>query len=122
MKEFKITKNDAGQRLDKFIAKSVPKLPKALLYKYIRIKRIKLNGKRCEISSRLNEGDVVECYISDEFFEAENKRPEFILAPSAIDIVYEDENILLVNKPAGLLVHEGNVRRYPYCANSTLSL
>lgn len=81
MKEFKITKNDAGQRLDKFITKSVPKLPKALLYKYIRIKRIKLNGKRCEISSRLNEGDVVECYISDEFFEAESKRPEFMLAP-----------------------------------------
>lgn len=117
MKEFKITKNDAGQRLDKFITKSVPKLPKALLYKYIRIKRIKLNGKRCEISNRLNEGDVVECYISDEFFEAESKRPEFMLAPSAIDIVYEDENILLVNKPAGLLVHEGN----EWCADTLIA-
>ena len=75
MKEFKIAKNDAGQRLDKFISKAVPKLPKALLYKYIRIKRIKLNGKRCEISSRLEENDLIECYISDEFFEKESKRP-----------------------------------------------
>ena len=117
MKEFTVNTNDSGQRFDRFIGKTVPLLPESLLQKYIRLKRIKLNGKRCEISSRLNEGDVVECYISDEFFEAESKRPEFMLAPSAIDIVYEDENILLVNKPAGLLVHEGN----EWCADTLIA-
>ncbi len=117
MKEFKIAKNDSGQRLDKFITKAIPKLPKSLLYKYIRIKRIKLNGKRCDISDKLNEGDIIECYVSDEFFESESKRPEFMLAPSNLDIVYEDENILLCNKPAGLLVHEGN----DWCADTLIA-
>ena len=70
MKSFTINKNDANQRLDKFVTKSVPLLPKTLLYKYIRIKRIKVNGKRAEISTRLQENDVVEMYINDEFFEA----------------------------------------------------
>ncbi len=117
MKEFTISKNDAGQRMDKFITKAVPKLPSSLLYKYIRLKRIKLNGKRCEISSKLALGDVVQCYINDEFFEAEEKRPEFMLAPAEIDVVYEDENILLCNKPAGLLVHEGD----SWCADTLVA-
>ncbi len=117
MKEFKIEKNDAGQRLDKFLSKAVPKLPKSLLYKYIRLKRIKRNGKRCEISDRLEVGDVISCYVSDEFFETETNRPEFMLAPSTLDVVYEDENILLCNKPAGLLVHEGN----EWCADTLIA-
>lgn len=105
MKEFIIEKNDAGQRLDKFIKKAVPNLPQNLMYKYIRLKRIKLNGKRCEISSRLNVGDKLEMYINDEFFSSE-KVQDFTSAPAQIDIVYEDENILLVNKKCGLVVHE----------------
>ena len=60
MKEFKIEKNDAGQRLDRFLAKAVPLLPASLAQKYIRIKRIKLNGGRCERNQRLNEGDVLQ--------------------------------------------------------------
>lgn len=105
MKEFIIEKNDAGQRLDKFIKKAVPNLPQNLMYKYIRLKRIKLNGKRCEISSRLNVGDKLEMYINDEFFLSE-KVQDFTSAPAQIDVVYEDENILLVNKKCGLVVHE----------------
>lgn len=108
MKEFIIEKNDAGQRLDKFIKKAVPDLPQNLMYKYIRLKRIKLNGKRCEISSRLNVGDKLEMYINDEFFSSE-KVQDFTSAPAQIDIVYEDENILLVNKKCGLVVHEDDV-------------
>ena len=107
MKELIINRNDAGQRMDKFISKAVPKLPQNLMYKYIRLKRIKLNGKRCEISTRLSEGDKVQLYLNDEFFEAEStEQPDFIHAPTALDIVYEDENILLVNKKCGLVVHE----------------
>ena len=68
MKSFTIQKNDAGQRLDKFISKAVPRLPKSLMYKYIRLKRIKLNGKRCDKADKLCEGDVLAMYIGDEFF------------------------------------------------------
>ena len=73
MKSFTVNKNDADQRLDKFINKTVPLLPKTLMYKYIRIKRIKVNGKRAEISTRLNFGDIVDMYINDEFFGEEKK-------------------------------------------------
>ena len=104
MKEFIINKNDADQRLDKFLSKAVKLLPKNLLYKYIRLKRIKVNGKRTEISYRLVEGDKVSLYINDEFFETE--KPTFLYAKPQIDIVYEDENIMLVDKSFGLIVHE----------------
>ena len=105
MKEFKITKNDAGLRLDKFIVKVCPTLPSSLMFKYIRTKRIKINGKRGEISTRLNEGDIVSAYINDEFFAEVEPKYSFLSAPSNIDVVYEDENILLVDKKQGLLVH-----------------
>ena len=105
MKEFKITKNDASLRLDKFITKNCPMLPSSLMFKYIRTKRIKVNGKKAEISTRLKEGDIVTAYINDEFFEAVAPKYDFLSAPKTLDIVYEDENILLVDKKQGLLVH-----------------
>lgn len=105
MKEFTINKNDSGQRVDKFIEKAVPLLPKSLMYKYIRTKRIKLNGKRCEISTRLCEGDIMQLYIGDEFFETAPDRV-FLSVPADISVVYEDENILLCDKKNGLVVHE----------------
>ncbi len=105
MKEFKITKNDSSLRLDKFITKNCPTLPTSLMFKYIRTKRIKVNGKRGEISTRLKEGDIVSAYINDEFFEAVSPKYDFLSAPKTLDIVYEDENILLVDKKQGLLVH-----------------
>ena len=77
MREFIINNNDAGQRVDKFLLKAVKRLPQSLMYKYIRLKRIKLNGKRCDIKTRLNEGDVLSLYINDEFFE-ENKETDFL--------------------------------------------
>lgn len=104
MKEFVVNQNDAGQRLDKFLLKSVKLLPKSLMYKYLRLKRIKVNGKRGEISYRLQEGDRVSLYIGDAFFDSE--KPLFLSAKPDIRIVYEDANILLVDKPQGLIVHE----------------
>ena len=106
LKEFIIGTNDAGQRLGKFLTKAVPLLPQTLLYKSIRLKRIKLNGKRCEISSRLQVGDKLELYINDEFFVAPDDQLYFLKAPKDFSIVYEDENILLIDKKAGLVVHE----------------
>ncbi len=93
--------------MDKFLTKAVPLLPKNLMYKYLRLKRIKLNGKRCEISSRLCEGDVVQLYINDEFFDNANTiSSPFMKAPTSLNIVYEDDNIMLVDKKCGLVVHE----------------
>ncbi len=124
MKSFTINKNDANQRLDKFINKSVPLLPKALMYKYIRIKRIKVNGKRAEISTRLNIGDIVDMYINDEFFEKSPTEYDFLKASKNLDIIYEDENIILCNKKVGILSHPddqeyidtliGRIKRYLY--------
>lgn len=105
MKEFIITKNDSTLRLDKFITKNCPALPSSLMFKYIRTKRIKVNGKRAEISTRLNEGDVVSAYINDEFFVSKEPKYSFLSAPANLNVVYEDENILLVDKKQGLLVH-----------------
>ena len=124
MREFIINKNDAGQRLDKYITKSFPLLPQSLMYKYIRSKRIKINNKKSEISYRLKENDVVSLYINDEFFEPVKPKYDFLSAGKSIKIVYEDENVILIDKPAGILSHpdEGNytdtaitrVKRYLY--------
>ena len=105
MKSFTVNKNDSGQRLDKFITKSVPALPKSLMYKYIRLKRIKVNGKKSDISYKLNENDLIELYISDEFFTPPVLKYDFLSASTKLTIIYEDENIILCDKPVGLLSH-----------------
>lgn len=105
MKSLKINKNDAGQRIDKFLSKTYKNLPTSMMYKQIRKKNIKLNGKRCEPSTKLSVGDVVTLYIKDEFFAQTYNEYDFLKAPNKIDVIYEDENILLVNKKAGLIVH-----------------
>lgn len=120
MKTFLIGANDAGQRLDKFLTKAVPLLPQPLLYKYIRLKRIKRNKKRCEISTRLQEGDVLELYINDEFFSPPAGKAAFLHAPAQLDLLYEDENVLLVNKPAGLIVHEDDREAFDTLINRIL--
>ena len=78
MKTVTIKTNDAGQRLDKFLTKAYPNLPQSMLYKAIRKKDIKCNGKRCEISTRLQEGDVLTMYLKDEFFQQEAKEHDFL--------------------------------------------
>ena len=106
MRELIIGKNDAGARLDRFVSKALPLLPPALLQKYIRIKRIKVNGGRAQRDQRLTEGDVVQLYINDEFFDKPSEENMFLtLFKPQVDIVYEDENLLLVNKRPGLVVH-----------------
>lgn len=124
MKQLTIGKNDAGQRLDKFLTKNLPNLPQSLLYKYIRKKRIKVNGKRAEISTRLSEGDVLDLYINDEFFEKPEPTYDFLHAGTNLNILFEDKNVLVLDKPVGLLAHPddreyvdtliGRVKRYLY--------
>ena len=105
MKSFTISQNDAGQRVDKFIFKTFPKLPKSLMHKEIRKKNIKVNKKRTEASSILNEGDVIELYLKDDVLQEKPKHYDFTGASKQLDIVFEDDNILLLNKKAGLLCH-----------------
>ena len=106
MRELTIGKNDAGQRLDRFVAKSLPLLPSALLQKYIRLKRIKCNGIRAQRDQRLREGDVLQLYINDEFFDKPREDNLFLtLFKPSLTIVYEDENLLLLDKRPGLVVH-----------------
>src|SRR5699024_10738487 len=106
LKEVLIGKNDAGQRLDRFVAKTVPLLPSSLLQKYIRLKRIKVNGKGSKRDVRLNQGALAALYINDEFFERPSAANAFLtIANPTLDIVYEDEHILLVNKRPGQVVH-----------------
>ncbi len=108
MRSYTIGENDCGQRLDRFLSKTVPLLPQNLLYKYLRLKRIKVNRKRGEASCRLALGDLVELYINDEFFAADGQENAFLSAGDQLEILYEDENLLLVDKPAGLVVHVDN--------------
>lgn len=104
MKSFVVNQNDAGQRLDKYITKLCPLLPKALLYKGIRKKRIKVNGKAGKLNQILEEGEKIELYINDEFFEDTVK--DILDIKVDLDIIYEDKNIIVVNKPSGMVVHE----------------
>jgi 23S rRNA pseudouridine955/2504/2580 synthase len=103
MKEIIIGENDAGQRLDKFLTKSFPSLPPGMLYKAIRKKDIKINGKRTFGDAMLHLHDNIKIYIKDEFLV---KKSAVNYERSDIDIIYEDDNIILINKPCGLVVHE----------------
>lgn len=102
-----VKKNDAGQRLDKFLSKAVKGLPTSLMYKYIRTKKIKVNGKRCEQKYVLREGDEIRLFIREEFFGSPEQDDGALarIVPK-LNIVYEDDNIILCNKRPGVLVHE----------------
>ena len=107
MRELTVKKNDAGQRLDKFLSKSVKGLPTSMMYKLIRTKKIKVNRKRAEQSYMLCEGDTVQLFIRDEFFDSPEKDMGALsrITPK-LSVLYEDENIILLNKRPGVLVHE----------------
>ena len=105
MRTLIIKQNDAGQRLDKFLTKTLKTLPVSLMYKQIRTKKIKVNRKRTEPNYILNTGDTVELFIADEFFEKTKSDAYIFQCKPNIDIVYEDKNILLVDKKPGVIVH-----------------
>lgn len=105
MKSITITGNDAGQRLDKFILKTFDKMPRSLMFKEIRKKNIKVNRKRCAPEQILNENDVLELYLNDDVLHIRQKYYDFLRASAQLDILYEDENIILLNKKVGILCH-----------------
>lgn len=97
-----ITENDSGQRLNKFLEKVFPNLPKSLMYKSIRKKNIKVNRKRCDAKYILLAGDIVDIYVNDKFLSKETNKNKFALFDKDLNIVYEDDNMIIVNKPVGL--------------------
>lgn len=114
MRQIKVGPNDANQRVDKFLTKTLVNLSGSLLYKLLRTKRIKLNGKKCEANSKISEGDIFTLYISDEFFPASEisgyekyALPQYDL--STDEIAYEDENIVIIDKRSGITVHAGEL-------------
>ena len=113
MKELTVRENDAGQRLDRFLGKAVPLLPASLAQKYIRCKRIKRNGARARRDDRLCEGDTLQLFINDEFFDPPKPENAYLkVGAPKLHIVYEDENILLVDKRPGLAVHPHDGAEY----------
>ena len=106
MRTITITKNDSEQRLDKFLSKRFRTMPKSLMHKYIRTKYIKLNGKKTTPEVFIHEGDVLTLYIKDEFFEENKKEYEFMKASKKLDLIYEDQNIMLIDKKPGVIVHQ----------------
>ena len=105
MKKLIVAQNDAGQRIDKLLGKTYARLPASLMYKALRRKDIKLNGKRCEAATRVEAGDELTLYLPDEYLEQTAPTYDFLTASRHLDVVYEDEHMMLLNKHAGLLVH-----------------
>lgn len=107
MRIITVKKNDAGQRLDKFLSKAVKGLPTSMMYKLIRTKKIKVNRKRTEQKYMLCEGDEIQLFIKEEFFDSPEKDIGALerIVPK-LNVIYEDENIMLLNKRPGVLVHE----------------
>jgi len=106
LREFKIGPNDSGQRLDKFLSKIMPSIPDSMLYKGLRKECVRLNGKhQKDASVKLKTGDILKLFYKDEFFIKESDTAFMSLNPR-INVIYEDENILLADKPQGMSVHE----------------
>lgn len=126
MKTYTIGANDAQKRIDRYLSKILPGMPNSLMYKYLRTKRIKLNGKKAAPNAILSENDVIELYIPEEFLSVTPKKsddgvrlsaPALDLSPE--EIVYEDENLLLLDKPQGELVHADMPGEKPVHAGET---
>ena len=105
MREIVIEKNEAGQRLDKFLAKYMNEASKSFFYKMMRKKNITLNGKKCEGNEKLAEGDVVKLFLADDTIEKFSSVQVQEVKKVDLDILYEDDDILVVNKPKGMVVH-----------------
>lgn len=112
MKELTVTSNEGGQRIDKYLSKRFKTMPQSLIYKYLRTKRIKLNGKKSAPGDFVSEGDVLTFYIADEFFENTAEELAYTHIKASLNVVYEDDNILIADKPAGLLCHSDDNEGY----------
>ena len=106
MKSFTVSDDESGIRLDKYVLKKTPLMPRSMLYKHFRNGRVKVDGRRCrDFSVPVAAGQVIELYISDDFFAEKPANYDFLKSSDKLTVVYEDENILLADKPPGLICH-----------------
>jgi len=106
MKEFVISKADDGKRADRWLRTAAPSMPQGMIQKYLRLKRVKRNGKPVKADEHLAAGDRMNLYIEDEYFEKQEKKDKLLSSFRAnVSVVYEDENILLADKRPGLIAH-----------------
>ena len=109
MRTLTIGQNDAGQRLDKFLTKALPRMPKSLLYKSVRTKKIKVNRRRAQPEQILAPGDELQLFLPDDLFDRTgdaDTKAELSRIKGEIPILYEDENLVLIDKRPGVAVHE----------------
>lgn len=116
MVKLTITENEDNQRLDRFLKKYFKNAPLSYIYKLIR-KDVKVNGKRAAIETLLKLGDEITIYVSEE--ESSTFKENKVLHPAKrqFRIAYEDENVLIVEKPFGLLTHGDKVEKKNTLAN-----
>lgn len=106
MREIMINKNDSGMRIDKLITKLFPALPQSMLYKSLRKNCVKINGKHIKDGGfKVFKGDIMTLYLKDEFLETPDPDTAFMKITPRLNIIYEDENIILVDKKQGMCVH-----------------
>ena len=103
MQKIIVTEKEAGQRFDKFLGKYMAKAPKSFFYKMLRKKNIKLNNAKADGSERLQAGDEIVLYLSDETIANFSEEIKTVEAGEKLDILYEDSNLLIINKPVGML-------------------
>ena len=107
MKELIIHDNEAGQRLDKLLRKYLSEAPGSFIYKMLRKKNIVLNGKKATGNEHLKKGDSVKLFLADDtiakFQAAGNTVEESIKNTVKLDVIYEDQNVIFINKPSGML-------------------
>ena len=120
MKEYNVSKQESNQRIDKFIKKCLPNAPLSLIYKVFRKKDVKVNGKRINnIQYIINEGDHIQIYLPDNALFENNETIDNV--PVTFDVIYEDEHLLVCNKPVGLLVVEDEKEKVNTLANQVIS-
>lgn len=105
MKQIVIKKEDSNQRVDKYVKKMLPNAPLSFIYKLFRKKDVKINNKWVKENYILNENDELKIFITDEQFEEFTKKDDIIPVTVKFEIIYEDENIIIINKDKGMLVH-----------------
>ena len=109
MQEIIVTSNEAGQRFDKLLAKYLNEAPKSFIYKMLRKKNIVLNDKKATGNEKLSVGDSVKLYLADDTI-AKFSKTELVKTNAKLDIIYEDENVLLINKPVGMLSQKAEAK------------
>ena len=121
MKSFTISNKEANQRVDKYVKKYLSNAPLSFIYKLFRKKDVKINSHWVKENYIIQEGDVISIYVSDEQIKEFNKPKEIEKIPLNHPIIFEDENILIINKPRGLLVHGDSFEKRMTLTNEVLN-